>query len=573
MIINSIGLKNFKSYGNNMQTVTFKNGGELILLSGDNEAGKSSLIESIDFTLYGVVRGKKTKKIALTKLPNRLNKNLETEIKFINEENDNIIIRKKLEPTSIEIYKNGKPFLTEFKSMTVEQREKFIGLEYNTYKSLISLNLSDFANFINLDTETKRKLLNKLFNISEIDDYFSICKEILKNTYKEKERIETFLLSNQSTIDTYNENIQNIKSQTISVNKEEIKNEILSYRDIYTNLKQEITDLNTSNFQLLNEIKKKREILEGKKNRIIQESFILKEITKKIDVFKTGICPVCDSELDTEDKKHKLIELEEEELKQTNDINSIKGEYTESVNEIQSISSERTIISNNINQKNYEYNEIDYKLKDLKKQYNTEDIDSVSLLEIKKNITKLEHDNIELNKKLENSKKKITRYEKTSEYLSEKGVRKNIIGSIIDPINKNLEFFLKEIQSNYIVKLNDQFDATIKDRFEEIDSETLSIGGGRKINIAIALSYIKTILDLNKRINILFLDEVFSSISPSNINIMLRVLKDFARTNNINIVIVHQIVFDENMFDRIIHVEKKYFSTITDTYTIKKDEV
>ena len=41
MIIKSISLKNFKKFGNNTQTVKFKsNDCELILLSGDNGAGK-----------------------------------------------------------------------------------------------------------------------------------------------------------------------------------------------------------------------------------------------------------------------------------------------------------------------------------------------------------------------------------------------------------------------------------------------------------------------------------------------------------------------------------------------------
>ena len=114
MIINDIGLKNFKSYGNNMQKVYFKEG-ELILLSGDNESGKSTLIESIDFTIYGIVRGKNKSKITLAKLPNRQNKNLETEINFINDDGDKVLIKRKLEPTSFEIFKNGKSFFKEFK--------------------------------------------------------------------------------------------------------------------------------------------------------------------------------------------------------------------------------------------------------------------------------------------------------------------------------------------------------------------------------------------------------------------------------------------------------------------------
>lgn len=570
MIINSIGLKNFKSYGNNMQKVLFNKGGELILLSGDNEAGKSSLIEAIDFTLYGIVRGKNTKKIALAKLPNRQNKSLETEINFINDDGDNIIIRRKIEPTSLEIFKNTKPFFKEFKGMSTEQREVFIGLEYNTYKSLISLNLSDFANFVNLDTETKRKLLNKLFNIREIDEYFSISKDILKNCYKEKEGLDTMKLSKINTINTYKDNIENIQRQTGTMDKEDIKKEMMSYKITYTDLKHEIEDFSISMTQFHKDLKTKNEILDGKKNRILQENFYLKEINNKIDIFNSGVCPICETVLDANHNKHRLEDLEKDKIIKIGEIDTIKSEYTELYNEIKFISGEKNKLSNEISKKSYDYNIISNKLKDLKRQYDTED---VSINEIRKNIQKLENEVFELDKKLDLILQKIDLYDKIVEYLSEKGIRKSIINTIIEPINENLQFFLKEIESKYNVKLNDEFDAIIKDKFiEDIDPETLSIGGARKINIAIALSYIKTILDVNKRINILFLDEVFSSISPSNINIMLRVLRDFARTNNINIVIVHQINFDTNMFDRVIHIEKKYFSMITDTYKKKEEE-
>jgi DNA repair exonuclease SbcCD ATPase subunit len=570
MIINSIGLKNFKSYGNNMQKVHFEEGGELILLSGDNEVGKSSLIESIDFTLYGIVRGKNTKKIAITKLPNRQNKCLETEIDFINDIGDKIIIRRKVEPTSIEVLKNGKSFFKEFKNMTTEDREEFIGLEYNTYKSLISLNLSDFANFVNLDSETKRKLLNKLFDIKEIDEYFMISKDILKNSYKEKERIETIKLTKLSTIETYKENIENIKIQTGNYsNKEDIKKEMLSHRNTFTTLKHEIKDLSITISQLSKEIKSKNEILEGKKSKILQDDFILKHIIEKIKIFKSGICPTCDTILEKNHTKHKLEDLEKEESDKREEINTLKSEGSILLNEIKDIVSEKNGLFTELNNKNYEFNNISDILKDLKKQYETED---VSINEINKNIQKLEDENKELDEKLNIILQKIKRYTGIVDYLSEKGIRKNIIGTIIEPVNKNLEFFLKEMESRHTVKLNDEFDALIKDRYMEEDPETLSIGGARKINIAIALSYIKTILDTNRKINILFLDDVFSAVSPSNVNIMIRVLKEFARDNNINIVIVHQGSFDTNLFDRVINIEMKYFSTIIDTKIKKKDE-
>ena len=53
MIISEITLKNFKSFGNNEQTLKLNTqNGELILLTGSNGNGKSSLIESFEYVLY-----------------------------------------------------------------------------------------------------------------------------------------------------------------------------------------------------------------------------------------------------------------------------------------------------------------------------------------------------------------------------------------------------------------------------------------------------------------------------------------------------------------------------------------
>ena len=60
MLISELGIKGFKSYGNNEQILKLNTEkGELILLVGNNGAGKSSLLDSFDYTLYGKTRGKK----------------------------------------------------------------------------------------------------------------------------------------------------------------------------------------------------------------------------------------------------------------------------------------------------------------------------------------------------------------------------------------------------------------------------------------------------------------------------------------------------------------------------------
>jgi DNA repair exonuclease SbcCD ATPase subunit len=54
-----IGIRGYINLGNNEQVLKLKIEGELILLVGDNGAGKSSLLDSFDYTLYGKTRGRK----------------------------------------------------------------------------------------------------------------------------------------------------------------------------------------------------------------------------------------------------------------------------------------------------------------------------------------------------------------------------------------------------------------------------------------------------------------------------------------------------------------------------------
>ena len=74
MIISEISLRNFKSYGNNTQNLKLNTeSGELILLVGNNGNGKSSLISSFDYVIYGKCKGNRKKWATLATLPNRIN--------------------------------------------------------------------------------------------------------------------------------------------------------------------------------------------------------------------------------------------------------------------------------------------------------------------------------------------------------------------------------------------------------------------------------------------------------------------------------------------------------------------
>jgi DNA sulfur modification protein DndD len=575
MIIKSITLKNFKSFGNNKQTLTFNTvTGDLILITGKNGNGKSSLQQSIDFSLYGIVRGKNGKRVPQSILPNRINKNLETEIEFINNKSNEILIQRNLEPNSAKILINN---VDETKKVKKDDLINILGFDFETYKSIISMSVSDFANFIDLTPEEKRNIINKLFNLQDLDNYLSLCNGKIKQFSEEKIKINSILETNKQTIQTLNQNIITIKRSGIEDKQKEIENlkiERDSKKVPGQKLKQEIESLNP---KLIN-LEKQKQDLENRRNITTNEIFELKvelkNLEDKINVYKSGICPICDSDLKDTNHQHNfndILEKQKNLLARYKDLEKTKNELLLNITQL---SNEKDSLQRQKNNLTNQYNNIVSDFKIISRRIEELSVDTkndISIDELTKNITELKQKNNDYINKIEHLNNSIRIHEDLKEIFSIKGVRKNIIKNIVKPINVYLQDILNELKSLYNIKIDEEFNVNIFERLIDVHPESLSTGEGKKINIAIALSYLKLILKFRK-LNVLFLDEVFSSMDPDNVKYALKILKDFTKEYNINIIILDPNIYlnDNSMeldyFDRIIKMEKKLnFSIINET--------
>jgi len=182
MLIKEIGIRGYKSFGNNEQILKLNTDkGELVLLVGSNGNGKSSLLESFEFSLYGKVKSAKSKKWhKLSTLPNRINGELLNSIKFQSNGVD-IEVKRGISPNKLELWENGVLNERAGKANIDEKIEKYVGMDIETFKSFISLSINDFKNFISLSNEEKQLLLDKLFNLEVINILNGILKDINKN--------------------------------------------------------------------------------------------------------------------------------------------------------------------------------------------------------------------------------------------------------------------------------------------------------------------------------------------------------------------------------------------------------
>jgi len=574
MIIKSISLRNFKSFGNNKQIVNFNTTtGDLILLSGENGAGKSSFQQSFDFSIFGIVRGKNGKRVPQTILPNRINKNLETEIEFINNISNTIKIQRNLEPSLAKIFINDQDETKKIKNYKKEDRDAVIGFDFETYKSFISMSVSDFANFIDLSPEEKRNIINKLFNLQDLDSYLTLTNGIIKQAKEEQLKYETIIDTNRLTINTLNQNIITIKRTGVldkEKEAEKLEAEKQSKKEPYLKYKKDIT----SSDEKLKELEKQRQDFDNQRsivaNDILELKVDIRNIEDKLKVYESGICPVCNTDLKDEKHLHDLSDFHQNLADLNEKLDTLEKNRNEITLKLTQLSNQKEATLKQRTNSNIQLNNLVYELKTLTTKIANlkENKSDVSIDELTKNIEELINKNDEHTKKIGNLITDITIYEELKEVFSNKGVRKSIIKTIVKPINVYLKDILDELHSSYNIRIDEEFNVLIFERLtNQIHPESLSMGESKKINIAIALSYLKLILKFRK-LNILFLDEVFSSMEPNNVEYALKVLKNFTKEFNLNIIILDPKVYftdnsDFTYFDRIIKIYKKLgFSTI-----------
>jgi exonuclease SbcC len=573
MLINELGIRGFKSYGNNEQVLKLNTErGELILLVGNNGAGKSSLLDSFDYTLYGKVRGRKKRWSTLSTLPNRINGELLNRIKFISNSTE-VEIKRGISPGVLELWENGILNERAGKSNIDEKIEEYVGMDIETFKSFISMSINDFKNFISLSNEEKQLLLDKLFNLEVINILNNILKDINKNNKirmasldSEIRTLDDSILSIKRSIDKAIERQKEEARLTAEREKEDIQSEIdklveemNSKKDDYKNLKDKIDKIKEKENELNEEIDKE-------KKQYINCQNDIKNVQRELDLYDSGKCPTCKTDFDSEHFSNLRIALEEKKR----GFEDIKLEIEENIKKVKERQTKLKTLSESTTTA---FNDLSYLLKSYKS-----DIDkltqkkasqtaqpvsksSVNVQEFQNTIVELEDKKTTSSDNVSICKEKELYYKEMNRIFGEDGVKKSIIAGIIKPINHFISENIKKMSLNFEVKLDETFTAQIKQLGSVIEHDSLSTGETKKINIGILIAYLK-LIRTKRHINILFLDEVFSSIDIEGIDSILALLKSFANDYNINIFVVHHAILNQEMFDRILKINKEVFSSI-----------
>jgi DNA repair exonuclease SbcCD ATPase subunit len=420
------------------------------------------------------------------------------------------------------------------------------------------MSINDFKNFISLTNEEKQLLLDKLFNLEVINILNNILKDINKSNKIRMASLDSEIRTLEDSIDSIKRSID----KAVEKEKENIQQEIdtliedmNSKKEEYKTLKEKVDKIKEKETELNDE-------LDNEKKQYINIQNDIKNVQREIDLYDSGKCPTCRTDFNSDH----FVTLRASFVEKKEGYEKIKSEIEDNIKLVK----ERQIKLKGLSEKTTTaFNDLSYLLKNYKGQIDRlnqkktleSGKKSVNVQEFQNTITELEekksisHDNVTI------SKEKELYYKELNRIFGEDGVKKSIIAGIIKPINHFIFENIKKMGLPFEVRLDETFTAEIRTLGSVVEHDSLSTGENKRINIAILIAYLK-LIRTKKHINILFLDEVFSSIDIEGIDSILDLLKSFANDYNINIFVVHHAILNQEMFDRILKINKEVFSSI-----------
>lgn len=542
MRINKLEFKNFASYGNRTQVIEFnKEVSDLYLVLGGNGAGKSTLAKVITFMCYGRVDGANLKD-----LPNRVNGNLWGKISLESKGNQ-IEIERGVSPGIFKVSINGTEYDVAGKVNLQEFLESEIyEIPYHVFKNVIILSVNDFKSFVTMSPFDKKQIIDRIFGFSVINQMRELVKSKRRLVIDE---IRTF----DDEIRTLDESIQSVLSkikqyEEASKEKGESKLAELKIKLVKLNdARKKLKEANDKTKERIDDNDKKYRTKSKNESETLSQ---INEVKKGLELYNNNTCPTCNSPLDSDFHQH--IKKEKEEVLET-----LNEKYSKIKDEVSNIDSKLSDLREQGKQIHVKVGQLESQMTSLKNELvKLSENDDESSGHFKELIE-------EFNKRNDEKKQDKLKREGEDYYLSiletlmgDEGIKNLAVRSILPTFNNNVLIMAKEMGIPFGVKFDDKFNCSIHHLGQEVSPKTLSTGERKKIDFVIIMALIKMIKIRFSSLNILFLDEIFSSIDSDGVYHIINILHETIQEIGLNTFVINHTVLPSEYFDKKLEITK-----------------
>ena len=591
VIFKKISIKNFLSIGDKSIELDFDSGISLITginsdKGGRNGVGKSSLVESVYWCLFGsTIRDIKKDKV----IHNQTDKNCVVVMEFIieiNNKSKKYKLTRSLEPTKIVLLEDGNDITLSTMPKTDELIKELIGANEEVFQNAVIMTANNTLPFMAQKKIDKRKFVEGILNLGIFGQMLLKTRADYNEYKKENDILGSVFSTQNKNLSLYQNQIE--KNKEIKTQKiESLKNKILD------NTKK--IDLYIDNSSIEIKIQEKRDFIISKENSTLkledgllkienelqklfkdqlESDFEVKNIKERISEAKKkeGTCPTCKRKYENDDICIDINDLSEKlstNLDKNEKINKKISTFADKKRTLKSAISSNKFEIEKLNK------EIQQLLVDSKEIYHLKDKNDELLKDIEE--IKNSKDNVDdlienVKKEIKESEDKIQKLQKqllileTAKFVvSEEGVKSYIVKKMLSVLNSQLNFYLKTLNAPCTCEFNELFEETIyNSNGKECSYFNFSGGERKRIDIAILFMF-QDILKLQTGVsfNISMYDELFdSALDESGVFNVMDVLKDrVEKTQETIYIISHNKTASSMTFTNTILLEKKNGTT------------
>lgn len=551
MRIKKVQWKNFASYGNRKQILEFPDEPSLFQVIGENGSGKSSISQVITFAFYGKVEGKK-----LGDIPNRINGNAWVRVEF-ESDGRSIVVERGLEPSLFDLYIDGMKY-DQAGQRTVQEylSDDILGIPYYVFNNTILLSINDFKSFIKMSVQDKRAIVDKIFGFHILNQMRDALKEETKKIKESMDNLSGQMTSIKNSIGKSHSEMESLVSEIEEKSKERLGslNESLEafiklqgiHSQKISNFKKIETDFSSGNLsanQSLTEARTK-----------------MKDILRRLSLYESDKCPTCESPLDTDFHSDIKSGLEVESKKLESNLTEIESLILDLRKKEADINLTKADLRDKGNKISAKIIEVNREIESLSHKSGRDE----QLGALKRIIDNLESDSQSIQSESFRVEERSNWIKTLDDILSEKGVKQLAIRTILPSLNSEILDLLGQMHLDYQVVFDEEFKAIIYHMGIEIPVQTLSTGEMKKVDFVVLVAIMKLMKLKFSSINLLFLDELFSSVDPDGIYSILKILQRTTRELGLNIFVINHAPMPHEIFDWKLEVRKmNNFSAIT----------
>ena len=396
--------------------------------------------------------------------------------------------------------------------------------------------------------QDKRGIIDKIFGFHVLNQ----MREILKSeTKKIKESLDTLtgkLISLEGSIknsmDEMNNLINEIEEESLSL-IEDLSSKISTFENLQNLHNQKLAEFRKGEQELNQKTRDTNSLL-------IESQSKLRDLERKLKLYDNNICPTCEGSLETDFHTNMKSSM----LSEKKSIEDKIDEIENSLGGLRALESSSASARNDLLEKGMKIknklDSIQKELKDLKTKKS--DKQSQSLQRI---IDSLSSDQEKTTSQKFKEEEKHNWLKTIDEILGEKGVKQMAIRTILPSLNSEILELLRRMNLSYQVVFDEEFNALIYHMGIEIPSQTLSTGEMKKVDFVVLVAIMKLMKLKFSSINLLFLDELFSSVDPDGVYSILSILKSTSSDLGLNIFVINHAPMPHEIFDWKLEVTKK----------------